>query len=41
MKKTLEQFQTEWYELKAKGELDTSKIPSIPPIYQRNQELSD
>ena len=23
------------------GDLDMSKMPSIPPIYQRNQELSD
>lgn len=36
MKKTLESFQTEWYELKAKQELDTSKMPDIPPIYRRN-----
>ena len=36
MKKTLESFQTEWYELKAQGELDTSKMPPIPPIYRRN-----
>lgn len=41
MKKTLEQFQTEWFELKAMGELNTSKLPPIPYIYQRNQELSD
>lgn len=41
MKKTLDQFQTEWYELKATGELDISKLPHIPPIYQRNQQLSD
>lgn len=36
MKKTLDQFQTEWYELKATGELDMSQMPTIPPIYQRN-----
>lgn len=41
MKKTLDQFQTEWYELKATGELDISKLPIIPEIYQRNQQLSD
>ena len=41
MKKTLDQFQTEWYELKATGELDMGQMPNIPPIYQRNQELSD
>jgi hypothetical protein len=33
MKKTLDQFQTEWYELKSTGELDMSKIPTIPGIY--------
>jgi sperm-associated antigen 16 protein len=41
MKKTLEQFQTEWYELKATNELDIQAMPEIPKIYQRNQELSD
>ncbi len=41
MKKTLESFQTEWYELRAKGELRDSLMPEIPPIYKRNQELSD
>ncbi len=33
MKKTLDQFQREWYELKAMGSLDMSLMPSIPPIY--------
>ena len=41
MKKTLDQFQTEWFELKATGELDMSKMPQIPLIYQQNQQLSD
>ena len=41
MKKTLDQFQTEWYELNAKGVLDRSTMPEIPAIYTRNQELSD
>lgn len=41
MKRTLDQFQTEWYELKATGELEMSQMPTIPAIYQRNQELSD
>lgn len=41
MKKTLDQFQTEWHELRATGELNTSQLPEIPEIYKRNQELSD
>lgn len=41
MKKTLDQFQTEWYELRALSGLDVSQMPQIPPIYQKNQELSD
>lgn len=41
MKKTLEQFQTEWFELKAMSSLDMSKMPQIPQIYQKNQQLSD
>ena len=41
MKKTLDQFQTEWYELKAMGDLETSEMPEIPHIYQFNQQSSD
>lgn len=41
MKKTLESFQTEWYELKAQGTLDVGQMPKIPPVYQQNQQLSD
>lgn len=41
MKKTLDSFQTEWYELKARGELMAQAMPQIPGIYRRNQELSD
>ena len=41
MKKTLESFQTEWYQLKAQGELNEGVMPEIPGIYKRNQELSD
>ena len=41
MRKTLESFQQEWYELKAKNELDTSTLPEIPEIYRKNAELSD
>ena len=36
MKKTLESFQTEWYELKAKGDLDVSQMPKIPAVYSQN-----
>jgi hypothetical protein len=30
MKKTLDSFQQEWFELKARGKLDLSKMPPIP-----------
>ena len=33
MQKTLDQFQTEWYELKALNLLETSQMPEIPSIY--------
>jgi hypothetical protein len=41
MKKTLDSFQQEWFELKAKGQLDLSKLPQIPEIYRANGALSD
>ena len=41
MRKTLESFQQEWYELKANNQLDTSQLPEIPQIYRLNAELSD
>jgi hypothetical protein len=41
MKKTLDSFQQEWFEFKAKGELDLSLRPAIPIIYKENQELTD
>jgi hypothetical protein len=31
----------EWFELKAKGQLDLSKLPQIPEIYRANGALSD
>ncbi len=40
MRKTLETFQQEWYELKAKVSLPTN-LPEIPEIYRKNAELSD
>ena len=41
MKKTLDSFQQEWFELKAKGSLDMSRMPLLPEIYRVNAELSD
>ena len=40
MRRTLESFQQEWYELKAKSALQAD-LPEIPEIYRRNAELSD
>ena len=40
MRKTLEAFQQEWSEHKAKGKLP-STLPAIPEIYRKNAELSD
>jgi hypothetical protein len=41
MKQTLENFQQEWFEKKAQGQLDMSIIPDIPLIYRKNAELTD
>ena len=41
MKKTLDSFQTEWFELKTKGDLDLTQMPEIPPVYKANIELSN
>lgn len=41
MDSTLECFQQEWFELKAKGKIDIKNLPQIPQIYKRNAELSD
>lgn len=40
MRRTLESFQQEWFELKAKSALQAD-LPEIPEIYRRNAELSD
>ena len=40
MKKTLEAFQQEWSEHKARAKLP-AKLPDIPEIYRKNAELSD
>jgi WD40 repeat protein/regulator of replication initiation timing len=39
MKKTLEIFNTEWYELQTKGRLPAELANPIPDIYLRNEEL--
>jgi hypothetical protein len=41
MNATLESFQQEWYELKAKGMIDSKTLPQIPEVYRKNAELSD
>ena len=41
MNATLESFQQEWFELKAKGKIDVKSLPQIPEIYRKNAELSD
>ena len=41
MKKTLDSFQQEWFELKTKGELDLNTMPEIPQVYKENIELSN
>ena len=41
MKKTLDSFQQEWFELKTKEELDLSTMPEIPQVYKENIELSN
>jgi hypothetical protein len=39
--KTLDVFQTEWYELAQKGALSQDDIGAVPDIYLRNQQLDD
>ena len=41
MKKTLDSFQQEWFELKTKGELDLDQMPEIPAVYKENIQLSN
>ena len=41
MKKTLDSFQQEWFELKTKDELDLDGMPDIPPVYKANIQLSN
>jgi len=39
--KTLDTFQTEWYELAQRGQLSQDDIGPVPDIYLRNQQLDD
>lgn len=39
MKKSLEVFNAEWYELKSKGKLPPELSSAVPDIYLRNEEL--
>jgi len=41
MKKSLDLFQQEWYELKAKGEIDYDLMPEIPEVYKQYHNKSD
>lgn len=39
MQETLERFQTEWTEMKQKGQLDTELVGVVPNCYIKNQRL--
>ncbi|XP_065665132.1 sperm-associated antigen 16 protein isoform X3 [Hydra vulgaris] len=41
MKKTLDCFQTEWYEFKEKGLLKEEDCSNVPDIYSRNRQLDE
>ncbi|XP_064643835.1 sperm-associated antigen 16 protein-like [Lineus longissimus] len=41
MGRTLDSFQTEWYELQQKGLLNEEDIGVVPDIYARNQSLDE
>ena len=41
MTKTLETFQSEWYELKAKGKLKEEDVAPVPDVYLKNQSLRE
>jgi len=41
MTKTLEVFETEWYELASTGRLAREEIGPVPDVYMRNKELDD
>eukprot|EP01135_Chromosphaera_perkinsii_P010155 Nk52_evm21s2039 gene=Nk52_evmTU21s2039 len=39
MDRTLDCFQTEWYELKHKNQIEMEDVGNVPDIYQHNQQL--
>ncbi|RUS86529.1 hypothetical protein EGW08_005721 [Elysia chlorotica] len=41
LNRTLDCFQTEWYELQERGLLGYTDIGTVPDVYTRNQELED
>ena len=41
MSRTLDMFNTEWYELDAKGRLGEEYTTKVPDIYLRNEELDE
>ncbi|CAG2192150.1 Sperm-associated antigen 16 protein,Flagellar WD repeat-containing protein Pf20 [Mytilus edulis] len=41
MNRTLDTFQTEWYELQQRGSLHAEDIGVVPDMYGRNQELDN
>ncbi|CAK9109551.1 Flagellar WD repeat-containing protein Pf20 [Durusdinium trenchii] len=41
LSRTLDTFNTEWYEMEAKGKLNEEQVSAVPDIYLRNQELDE
>ena len=41
MERSLDAFNTEWYELQSKGKLNEEYTSTVPDIYLRNQELDE
>lgn len=41
MMRTLDAFNTEWYELKEQGKLNEEDIGAVTDVYQRNENLDD
>eukprot|EP00741_Cyanophora_paradoxa_P020974 tig00021319_g20248.t1 len=41
LQRTLDMFQTEWFELTRKGKLRTDEMGPVPDIYVKNQQLED
>ena len=41
MKRSMDSFQQEWFELKTKQQLNFDDMPKIPHVYKDNIELSN